>query len=41
MWDKHRLEAENHAVTGPLVVAFYWLCWLLIAGVLIVLLVGR
>ena len=41
MWDKHRLEAQAHVETGPLVVALYWVCWLLLAGVSIVLFAER
>jgi hypothetical protein len=33
MWDKHRLEAQAHAESGPWVVALYWVCWLLLAAV--------
>lgn len=42
MWDKHRLEAQAHAERGPWVVALYWwVCWLLLAGVIVFLFVGR
>ena len=35
MWDKHRLEATTSQAENPLwVVALYWVCWLLLAGVL-------
>ena len=38
MWDKHRLEAQVHVVTERWVVALYWGCWLLLAGVVILVL---
>ena len=41
MWDKHRLEAQAQVETGPWVVALYWVCWLLLAGVVIFLFVAR
>lgn len=34
MWDKHRVEAADHAETPLWVVALYWVCWLLLAVVL-------
>jgi hypothetical protein len=34
MWDKHRLEGQDHAENPLWVVVLYWLCWLLLAGVL-------
>ena len=37
MWDKHRLEALGHAHNPSWVVALYWVCWLLLAGVLAML----
>ena len=37
MWDKHRLDAQRHVETGRWVVALYWTCWLLLAGVVIFL----
>ena len=33
MWDKHRLEGQAHAAAEPWVTALYWVCWLLLAGV--------
>ena len=33
MWDKHRLESDMPAERSPAVQALYWLCWLLLAGV--------
>jgi hypothetical protein len=38
MWDKHRLEA-NTTTSGPFVMALYWVCWLLLAGVVVFLMV--
>ena len=38
MWDKHRLEART-AADSPLVTVLYWVCWLMLAGVLLFLLV--
>ena len=40
-WDKHRLEVQHHAEGGPLVVALYGVCWLLLGGVLVSVLVAR
>lgn len=37
MWDKHRLEAANETENPLWVTALYWLCWLLLAGVLVTL----
>jgi hypothetical protein len=39
MWDKHRLEAGTPTAGDRTVVALYWVCWLLLAGVLIYLVV--
>jgi 4-hydroxybenzoate polyprenyltransferase len=42
MWDKHRLEAQRDSeVNEPLVVVLYWVCWLLLVGVVAVLFVWR
>ena len=38
MWDKHRLEALSEGEHSPWVVALYWVCWLLLVGVLVMLL---
>ena len=38
MWDKHRLEALGQAENPPWIVALYWMCWLLLAAVLAMLL---
>jgi hypothetical protein len=37
MWDKHRLEAVAGAENPLWVVALYWVCWLLLAAVLAML----
>ena len=37
MWDKHRLETQSEADSGRLTVVLYWVCWLLLAGVLVYL----
>jgi len=34
MWDKHRLE-EQTANDSPFVTALYWVCWLMLAGVIV------
>ena len=39
MWDKHRLEARTGAEDGPWMPALYWVCWLLLVGVVVVLFV--
>jgi hypothetical protein len=41
MWDKHRLEGQAHAPSEPWVTVLYWVCWLLLAGVVAFLVVGR
>jgi hypothetical protein len=41
MWDKHRLEAQAHVESAPWIVALYWVCWLLLAAVVVLLLVRR
>ena len=41
MWHKHRLEARGQAENPVWVVALYWVCWLLLAGVLTTLLFWR
>lgn len=38
MWDTHRLEAVGPTDNPPWVVALYWVCWLLLAVVLAMLL---
>jgi hypothetical protein len=39
MWDKHRLETQKDAGSDRLVVALYWVCWVMLAGVLLYLIV--
>ena len=41
MWDKHQLEARDPAENPRWVVALYWVCWLLLAAVLAMLLFWR
>ena len=41
MWDKHSLEAQTATNGGPLVTVLYWVCWLMLAGVLVFLIVRR
>ena len=41
MWDKHRLEAREGHVDPSWVLALYWVCWLLLGGVVVLLLVRR
>ena len=36
MWDKHRLERQDVS-RGPWVTALYWICWLLLAGLIVFL----
>jgi len=38
MWDKHRLEAMGETENPRWIVALYWVCWLLLAGVMAMLL---
>jgi hypothetical protein len=39
MWDKHRQEGQTSTDSGWLVLALYWVCWLLLAGVVLYLMV--
>ena len=39
MWDKHRLESHTQTGDVPLVAVLYWVCWLLLAGVFVYLVV--
>lgn len=39
MWDKHRLETRIETDNGRLVLALYWVCWLMLGGVLLYLIV--
>lgn len=41
MWDKHRLEGQAHAANDAWATALYWVCWLLLAGVVALLIVRR
>ena len=41
MWDKHRLEAQAHVESAPWIVALYWVCWLLLAAVVVLVFVRR
>ena len=38
MWDKHRLEQLGQRENPRWVVVLYWMCWLLLAAVLMMLL---
>lgn len=40
MWDKHRLEGQAGTANQPWATALYWLCWLLLAGVVALLAPG-
>jgi hypothetical protein len=33
MWDKHRVEGRDQAENSLWVVVLYWMCWLLLASV--------
>jgi hypothetical protein len=35
MWDKHRLEIRTGGDRGPWVLALYWICWLMLAGLVV------
>jgi hypothetical protein len=37
MWDKHRLESAAKARNPRWVVVLYWMCWILLAAVVAVL----
>ena len=39
MWDTHRLETRTDSDTGRFVLALYWVCWLMLGGVLLHLMV--
>ena len=41
MWDKHRLEAEAHVEGGRWLMALYAVCWLLLGGVVVFVLLRR
>ena len=40
-WDKHRVEGRDQAENPSWVVVLYWVCWLMPAGVLTMLLSWR
>ena len=39
MWDKHRVERQTEADAGRIVLALYWVCWLMLGNVLLYLIV--
>ena len=39
MWDKHRVEKRTEADADRLVLTLYWVCWLMLGGVLLYLVV--
>ena len=39
MWDKHRIEKRTEADADRLVLALYWVCWLMLGGALLYLIV--
>ena len=41
MWDQHRLAAQARAESAPWIVALDWVCWLLLAAVVVLLFVRR
>ena len=41
MWDKHRLDGQAHAPSESWITLVYWICWLLLAGVVAFLLLER
>lgn len=41
MWDTHRLESQAHTASEPWVAALYWVCWCLLAGVIVFPIAGR
>jgi hypothetical protein len=41
IWDKHRVEGRDQAENPFWVVVLHWVCWLLLAGVLAMLLFWR
>ena len=41
MWDKHRIEAGSGAERDTWVAALYWVCWLMLAGVIVFLFIRR
>ena len=39
MWDKHRIEKRTEADADRLFLTLYWVCWLMLGGVLLYLVV--
>ena len=39
MWDKHRMEATTQIANSVWVRALYWMCWLLLAAVVVLVVV--
>ena len=39
MWDKHRIEKRTEADADRLVLTLYWVCWLMLGGVVVYLVV--
>jgi hypothetical protein len=39
MWDKHRIEARAGTEGGPCLAVLYWVCWSMLAALVIVLFV--
>ena len=39
MWDTNRLETRTESDNGRFVLALYWVCWLMLGGVLLHLMV--
>lgn len=37
MWDKHRLEGQANAPREAWVTALYWICWVMLAGIVVAL----
>lgn len=41
MWDRHRLDVSPRTRPARWILTLYWLCWLLLAGAVVTLLVER
>lgn len=41
MWDKHQLETNSEADSGRWILALYWVCWLLLGGIVLLVIAGR
>ena len=37
MWDKHRIEVETDAERETWIVALYWVCWVMLGGLVVFL----